>query len=61
MRWVELCAGSAAVTLSFYNKKPLVSYTGSKAGYAHKIREIAGIVAIPDEIILNDKGTWGII
>jgi hypothetical protein len=61
---IELCAGSAAVTLALLTGgcvKPPSAYTGSKAGYAQPTleafeRELGGGAPA---VLLNDPGPWG--
>jgi len=57
--FVELCSGSAAVTLALVNKqKPIVSFAGGKAGYTHEILSIFGSIS-PTSFFVNDAGNWG--
>lgn len=60
--FVELCAGSAAVTLKLlYNKSPIVSYSGSKRGYAEYILGHFNLPPYIEDlnVILVDPGAWG--
>ena len=62
--FVELCAGSAAVSLRLVggpNANPPIGYMGGKRGYA---RVILGVLGLrqglgADEVWLNDAGPWG--
>lgn len=58
MKFAELCAGSAALTLHLHGSKPPMPYMGSKARYAHAIAELYGLTK-PDEVLLVDPGPWG--
>lgn len=58
--FVELFAGSAAVSLSICNTSPPVSYVGSKKGYSDIILQTLLLdKADVDTIVLNDLGLWG--
>ena len=62
--FVELCAGSAAVSLRLVGgpcANPPISYQGGKRGYA---RAILGVLGLrqglgASEVWLNDAGPWG--
>ena len=62
--FVELCAGSAAVSLRLVggpNANPPIGYMGGKRGYA---RAILGVLGLrqglgAEEVWLNDAGPWG--
>ena len=62
--FVELCAGSAAVSLRLVggpNANPPIGMMGGKRGYA---RAILGVLGLrqglgADEVWLNDAGPWG--
>jgi hypothetical protein len=62
--FVELCAGSAAVSLRLVggpHANPPIGYMGGKRGYA---RAILGVLGLrqgigADEVWLNDAGPWG--
>ena len=62
--FVELCAGSAAVSLRLVggpHANPCIGYQGGKRGYA---RAILGVLGLrqglgADEVWLNDAGPWG--
>ena len=62
--FVELCAGSAAVSLRLVggpNANPPIGYMGGKRGYA---RAILGVLGLrqglgAQEVWLNDPGPWG--
>ncbi len=61
--FVELCCGSAAVTLSLLGGKharPPISYMGSKRGYAHAILWAMGLQRGQgaDQVLLCDAGPW---
>lgn len=61
--FVELCAGSAAVTLGLLggkNARPPVSYQGSKQGYRHAVLWALGLRLGQgaDAVLLNDPGPW---
>lgn len=54
----EPFAGSAAVSLRALGHVPLVSYRGSKRGYARQILEHMGVDREPEELHLADRGPW---
>ena len=61
--FVELCAGSAAVTLRLLGgrrSRPPVSYQGSKNGLASTILHVLGLRSGQgaDAVLLNDPGPW---
>jgi len=61
--FVELCCGSAAVTLKLIggaHAKPPVSYMGAKTGYAEPILWAMGLRSGQgaDAVLLNDPGPW---
>ena len=61
--FVELCCGSAAVTLKLLGGKyarPPISYMGSKAGYAHAVLAAMGLrMGVgADRVLLCDAGPW---
>ena len=61
--WVELCAGSAAVTLRLIggpNARPPISYMGSKRGYAEAILNVLGLRSGQgaDAVVLVEAGPW---
>ncbi len=59
MHFVELCAGSAAMTLYLMGYgRPLVSYAGGKGGYAAAISRILKLER-PTELTLVDPSPWG--
>ena len=60
---VELCAGSAAVTLRLIggpNARPPISYMGSKRGYAEAILNVLGLRSGQgaDAVVLVEAGPW---
>lgn len=58
--FIELCAGSAAVSLALFGAKPPVSYAGNKQGYAKHILDAFGCSASTiSEVILVEPGHWG--
>ena len=59
MHLVELCAGTAAISLELLNAVPITGYLGSKSRYANQIIKLLGLVSIPTKITLNDPGPWG--
>ncbi|NRA04319.1 MAG: hypothetical protein HRU00_17155 [Myxococcales bacterium] len=64
MKWVELCCGSAAVTLRLIGGAravPPVSYQGAKRKYARAILESLGLRAGEgaDAVMLCEVGPWG--
>ena len=66
MIWVELCCGSAAVTLRLLggeHAKPLVPYQGGKRKYAAAILGALGLRAgqSASQIVLCDAGPWGLV
>jgi site-specific DNA-adenine methylase len=57
---VELCCGSAALSLYTVKRRPLLVYCGSKAAYAKSIMERIGVdPSYVSNITLNDVGMWG--
>ncbi len=57
--FIELCAGSAALTLWMNEKQhPVVAYAGGKAGYAEEILKILHPEGIR-HFVLVDLGPWG--
>jgi len=63
MKWVELCAGSAAVTLRLLGGEhaiPPVTYQGSKRKYAGGILEALGLRSGrgAESVILAEAGPW---
>jgi len=61
--FVELCAGSAAVTLRLIggpNARPPISYMGSKRGLAHAIGAVLGLRSGQgaDAVVLVEAGPW---
>lgn len=59
--FVELCAGSAAVSFRLLGNDTWVSYAGSKAGYAERLIDIFGIRdKLIENVVLVDPGPWGI-
>ena len=61
--WVELCCGSAAVTLKLLGGRhavPPISYMGSKRGYAVAILGAMGLRSGigADSVLLCDAGPW---
>ena len=61
--WVELCAGSAAVTLGLIGGarcKPPVSYQGSKQGYKKAILHALGLRCGlgAEQVVLVEAGPW---
>ena len=61
--FVELCAGSAAVTLRLIggpNARPPISYMGSKRGYASAILSVLGLRSGQgaDACVLVEAGPW---
>lgn len=60
--FVELCAGSAALSMEIEGIRPVVSYAGSKRGYAQEILQIMQIdKANVTKITVVDPGLWGVI
>ena len=62
--FVELCCGSAAVTLKLLGGRyavPPISYMGSKRGYAHAILWAMGLRQGQgaDRVLLCDASAWG--
>lgn len=55
---VEPYAGSAAVSLRALGQAPMVSYQGSKRGYAAEILRWLGVEQAPAELHLADVGPW---
>jgi len=61
--WVELCAGSAAVTLRLIGgagARPPVAYIGSKRAYARAILNVMGLHSGDgaDGVVLVEAGPW---
>ncbi len=62
---VELCAGSAAVSLRWLSSsgRPPLGYQGGKRGYADKILTAMGLCpgggALAGEVVLVEPGPWG--
>ena len=61
--FVELCCGSAAVTLRLIggpNARPPISYMGSKRGYAEAILNVLGLRSGQgaDAVVLVEAGPW---
>lgn len=62
---VELCAGSAAVSLRWLSEehKPPFGYSGGKRGYADQILEVMGLrpggADNGDSVVLVEPGPWG--
>jgi hypothetical protein len=61
--FVELCAGSAAVTLRLIggpNARPPISYMGAKTGYAAAILAVLGLRSGQgaDAVVLVEAGPW---
>ena len=64
--FVELCCGSAAVTLRLMGgpgARPPVSWQGGKQGYAEAILRVFGLRAGQgaDAVLLNDLGPWSLV
>lgn len=57
---VEICAGSAALTRRLLRLGKLVGFMGSKGRYVDQVIEAWG-VPVPDHVVLNDPGYWGVI
>lgn len=59
--FVELCAGSAAVSFRIlYDSSPVVSYAGSKSGYASSIIKVFEMdISTITSVMLVDPGPWG--
>jgi hypothetical protein len=60
---VELCAGTAAVSLRALAGRPvqpLVGYMGGKRRWASQLAELLGFGdRVPDRVVLVDAGPWG--
>lgn len=64
--WVELCCGSAAVTLRLLGGQrctPLVPYQGGKRKFSGAILDVLGLRAGggASEVVLCDAGPWGLV
>lgn len=65
MELIELCAGSAAVSMRWLNveHKPPFGYLGAKLGYADQILAQMGLrcggATSADQVILVEPGPWG--
>lgn len=58
---VELCAGSAAVSMRLLGNAPATRYMGGKGRFADSIIDCLEITDVPDRIILVDPGPWGTV
>lgn len=58
MRLIELCAGSAALTMRAWDREPLVPYMGGKGRYAESLLSLLEIDR-PTSVALVDPGPWG--
>lgn len=60
---VELCAGTAALTLHLAGRTPPVPTIGSKRHYASQIAALMGLGestgVLPDHVVLVEPGEWG--
>jgi len=54
---VELCCGSAALTLHLHGSEPLMPFMGGKGRYAKAIAEMFGLER-PSSVLLVDVGPW---
>lgn len=64
MRFIEICCGSAAVSLRLLgNKQPPVAYMGAKTRYASRILAALGLTPGQriDEVVLVDAGPWAMV
>lgn len=60
--FVEICAGSAAVSLHAVGLTPFLGYCGSKKRYADAILHYGRLTANEiSEVHLNDPGLWGVV
>lgn len=60
--FVEICAGSAAVSLHAVGLTPFLGYCGSKKRYADAILHHARLTVNEiSKVHLNDPGLWGVI
>lgn len=61
MTLVELCAGTASVSLWALGRcAPLCGFMGSKRRWASMLVEALGVAAtVPDRVVLVDAGPWG--
>jgi hypothetical protein len=58
--FVQLCAGSAAISLGLYGQRPVVAYAGGKQGYKDAIMQTFGYGASErPRIQLVEPGEWG--
>jgi site-specific DNA-adenine methylase len=59
MELIELCAGTAAVSLSLFGCVPPTGYMGSKSRYADQITQLLNLKDSPKKLTLVDPGPWG--
>lgn len=57
--FVELCAGTAAITFALFEANPPVPMAGSKRTLASQIVPLLKLERPPERVILNDPGEWG--
>src|SRR3990167_2883487 len=58
MDFIELCSGSAAVSISLGGLVPPVPIMGNKRLYSEQILSMMG-VSSPSRIVLVEPGEWG--
>jgi hypothetical protein len=57
--FVELCVGSASVSLSIIGQTPVVAFAGSKTSYADQIIRLFGFDRKDiNKFVWNDAGRW---
>lgn len=62
IHFIELCAGSAALSMAIENAPIVVSYAGSKKGYAKELLEIMNVEKMQvKNITIVEPGVWGAI
>ena len=62
VHFIELCAGSAALSMSLEGNKSIISYAGSKWGYVQELLSLMKLNSNDVEhITVIDPGLWGII
>ncbi len=62
VRWVELCAGSASLTLHLLGaRRSLLPYQGSKWRFRKALEPLLGLEAPLTEVVLTDPGPWGAV